>query len=611
MGLPTLAAKKKTVKTEVRSWQLPSSSGHADTVIVDTTLINMSLRNPIYDYSINCAYNANVISPVESRIYFDRRHYADDPFADAYAPYLITSQNVRFYRTNIPYSRVGYSRGFTSEHEEHAIDFLFTGNITRAWNMGLQLDYLKSPGHFANQEGRVLRGSLFTSYNSDHYNIQAALSWTNIDNFDNGGMSDPEDIKGHLKPGDYPVKMQAMAGYKYIGGYLNHYYSITTPRHINDTTVVQIPTLTFRHIFDTDQSARRYVLHDPVVSQDRTQILTVRNTLSVTFEEAFTGKANIGAAAYVRHEAQRFYDSTYIAQPDSLTKTRQTWDNNLFVGGTVYRRNGRFFRFDAEGEICVVGYKIGQFQARGGVEAIIPIRSDSMTISAHAYIENKTPNHYYQHFRSVKHTWDNSLARVYKYGIEGEWSYPTQYVQPRIKVRFEDLQHQIYFDPSGTIAQNNGHVQILAADVQLNIRTPWINLDNSVVVQRSSSSTLPLPLLSLYHNLYYHGWWAKHAMEAQIGVDCRYFTAYNAPILDLSTGQFHIQDSEKAVKVGNYPVLDVYANFYVKLIHLKFFVAYTHVNHLFMRKNMNQFLMPDYPMNPDVIRAGLAFHFYK
>ena len=122
-----------------------------------------------------------------------------------------------------------------------------------------------------------------------------------------------------------------------------------------------------------------------------------------------------------------------------------------------------------------------------------------------------------------------------------------------------------------------------------------------------ASKELPVPAVVLYHNLYYHGTWFK-ALDTQIGVDLRYFTRYNGQILCPATGQFCVQDQ---VKIGNYPFLSVYANFYVRLLHLKFYVQYTHFNHLFMKQNIDYLAMPSYPMNPDIFRLGILWHFYK
>ena len=116
---------------------------------------------------------------------------------------------------------------------------------------------------------------------------------------------------------------------------------------------------------------------------------------------------------------------------------------------------------------------------------------------------------------------------------------------------------------------------------------------------------MPLPALTMYNNLYYHGTWFR-AMDAQIGVDLRYFTRYYAPLLNPALGQFCVQSK---TQVGTYPVMSVYANFYVRAIRLKFFAQYQHFNASFMNKQY--FGMPDYPLAPDMFRAGLAWHFYK
>lgn len=628
-----LSAARRTARTDIRSWQLPSATGIADTVGVDTMLLNMALRDRIYDYSINCAYNANFVSPVQTRIYFDRRQSVDDIFASQYEPYLITAQKQQFYRTNLPYSKVGYNHGFTTGHEEHEINFLFTGNITRRFNAGFQIDYLKGYGHYANQEAMNLRGSLFWTYNSPHYNQQAVLTWTNVNNFENGGIRDLADLTSQLKPEDYPTRMQGMSEYKYLAGYLNHYYTITKERQVNDTTTIDVPLMTFRHIFETNQSSRRYAEKNPTQTvdsvpyyehtyfsrantNDQTRILTVRNTLSVTFEEEFNKALRFGAQAFAYIENQRFLmqrpcvDST--ATLDSLSRYNH-WTHNLFVGGTIYKRNGKYFHYGAEGEVCLVGYKIGQFEVKGHIDADFPLDANNniMYVRANAYVGNKVATYYDNHYFTNHHRRDTTFARTFRYGVGGEIEIPYKYVQTKLGVNFEDMQNPLYYEQGGILRQHDGHIQVISGRADVNFRSPWICLDNSVVLQFSSSDHLPLPLLSLYHNLYYHGWWVKGAMEAQIGVDCRYWTAYHSPVLDPATGQFCVQTGDQRQRIGNYPVLDLYASAYVKHIHLKFFVAWTHFNNLFMSKNTHRLLMPSYPMNDWTIRAGASFHFYR
>jgi hypothetical protein len=89
----------------------------------------------------------------------------------------------------------------------------------------------------------------------------------------------------------------------------------------------------------------------------------------------------------------------------------------------------------------------------------------------------------------------------------------------------------------------------------------------------------------------------------QMGVDVRYHTAYYALSYMPATGQFHVQDR---VKIGNYPVMNVYLNVHLK--RTRFFVQGYHINQLFMKGDY--YSMPYYPINPATFKMGLTWNFY-
>lgn len=651
-----LFAAEKSVPTVMRTWRLDSWTGIADTLSAnDTSYLQLPMRDVLNDYSIANNTNSNLISPTQSRIYFDRQRKVDFIFADAYTPYIIAPSNVRFYHTTTPYSDVAYKKGFVTNLDQNDISFSFTGNVTRRTNVGMNIDYLNSYGRFTNQEGKTVFGSLFGSYNGDHYSLHAAFTWNTLSNFENGGLLNPSDLQGNLKPEDMPVKMQGMSGFRYLSGYLNHYYSICVERERkvsyrerddegnwvkkDSIKIEYVPVTTFRHIFETVDATKRYVeknaqqgfydniYRNPTTTKDTAACLIIKNTLSVTFEEEFNTWLQFGATVYAANEIQRhmspigqslslptfgtiFDDSFIAAYPPSINMVPDTlfgerWTNNTYVGAALYKNRGKYIHYGFDGNICLLGYKIGEFQVNGRLDAGFRLGKDSMTIAAKAYIKNETPDFYLQYYRSNHYQWNNDFQKLYRFYVGGEIAYPTKWVKPKLNVSFENITRYIYFNQEGLPQQVNGNIQVLAADLQLNITTPWVNLDNSIVFQHSSSDKLPLPTLTMYNNLYYHGTWVK-ALDVQIGVDMRFFTKYYAPILNPALGQFCVQNIEQ---VGNYPVMNVYANFYVKYIRLKLFAQYQHFNASFMNKQY--YSMPNYPMAPDMFRAGLAWHFYK
>ena len=632
----TVLAADEKVPTHIRAWQLDKWTGVADTLAgVDTTYMDHPMRSQLNDYSISNITNSNIVSPVQSRIYFDRQKNVDFLFADPYAPYIITPQQVKYYHTTTPYSTVAYKKGFVTDLAQNEISFSFTGNVSRRTNLGMTIDYLNSFGRFANQEGKTVFGSVFGSYNGDHYSLQSSFTWNTLSNFENGGLSNPSDLQGVLQPEDMPVKMRGMSALRYISGYLNHYYSICVERErkVNyrerdeegkwvkkDSIKIEyVPVTTFRHIFEVNDATKRYVeksigqsilpnlYRDSTATNDSVACLTIKNTLAVTFEEEFNTWLKFGAMVYAMNENQRhiLIDTLLPAPdlPDSIYLPE--WSNNTYIGGALYKNRGKYIHYGFDGNVCLAGYKLGEFQVNGHMDAGFRLGKDSMTIAAKAFFRNETPDYYLQHYRSNHYQWKNTFQKTLRLHVSGEVAYPTQWVKPKLNVSFENITKHIYFDTDGLPKQMDGNIQVLAADLQLNITTPWINLDNHVIYQHASSDKLPLPALTLYHNLYYHGCWFK-ALDAQIGVDMRFFTKYYAPILNPALGQFCVQNQEQ---VGNYPVMNVYANFYVRSLRLKLFAQYQHFNASFMGKQY--FEMPGYPMAPDMFRAGLAWHFYK
>lgn len=650
-----MQAAEKAVPTIIRAWQLDAWTGVADTLAsIDSSYIDYPMRDRLNDYSISNISNSNLISPSQSRIYFARQKTTDFIFADAYTPYIITPQQVKYYHTTTPYSTIAYKKGFVTNLDQNDISFSFTGNVTRRTNLGMTIDYLNSYGRFANQEGKTVFGSVFGSYNGDHYSLQSSFTWNTLSNFENGGLMNPSDLQGVLKPEDMPVRMQGMSGLRYLSGYLNHYYSICVERErkVNyrerdeegkwvkkDSIKIEyVPVTTFRHIFEVNDAVKRYkektatqsilpnLYRNPKATNDSAACLTIKNTLAVTFEEEFNTWLHFGAMVYAMNESQRHITAigqtenivhlepwgnnygdvlanTLHLMPDTLYKQR--WTNNTYVGGALYKHRGQYIHYGFDGNVCLLGYKLGEFQINGHLDAGFRLGKDSMTVTAKAFFRSETPDYYLQHYRSNHYRWDNNFQNTLRLLVSGEVAYPTQWVKPKLNVSFENITKHIYFDTDGTPKQMDGNIQVLAADLQLNITTPWVNLDNHVIYQHASSDKLPLPALTLYHNLYYHGCWVK-ALDVQIGVDLRFFTKYNAPLLNPALGQFCIQNIEQ---VGNYPVMNVYANFYVKSLRLKLFAQYQHFNASFMNKQYYE--MPGYPMGPDMFRAGLAWHFYK
>ena len=134
--LPMPVEKKDTVKREIKTWTVDDIYGVADTVVIDSLITSYQDNQPINNYSIANSWNGNLGSPLESKIYFDRKVSSrEDMFERAYAPYLIKPSDVRYYDTKQPFSQMVYRSAFPRQYEEDYFKIMLTLNANKYVNV--------------------------------------------------------------------------------------------------------------------------------------------------------------------------------------------------------------------------------------------------------------------------------------------------------------------------------------------------------------------------------------------------------------------------------------------------------------------------------------------
>ena len=91
-------------------------------------------------------------------------------------------------------------------------------------------------------------------------------------------------------------------------------------------------------------------------------------------------------------------------------------------------------------------------------------------------------------------------------------------------------------------------------------------------------------------------------LSIQLGANLYYNTAYHAPYYEPATQQFQLQ---KDLKIGGYPLINAYVNFNLK--QARFFVMAYNLSQKFVEPNY--FSLAHYPLNPMVVKMGIAVTF--
>jgi len=594
----------------VKTWRVSEQFAKVDSLIVDTVPLNFQDENPIDRLSIANSYNGNLGSPIQPKIYFDRVEQKDFIFANPYFPYMMILPNATFYNTKTPFSYLNYKTGGTTFRDEDNIKFLYTRNVNKNFNVGTTLDYLYSPGEYNNQTVSRFAGSLFGTYNGKHYNATAFFSTNSLKSQESGGLSDPSTIYSAWARKDLVTNIGAQSNFNQSQIYYNHQYSIgiERPIRINQDSVRMeyVPVTRFVHTFKLDTYSKRYyestvptgfytnTYFGGTSTRDTTSLQVLTNNFSVNMEEEFNKWLDFGLTAYVENEVQRF---------DYLKDTLQTvkLESNTKIGGILSKQRGKIFKYNVQAEIDLLGYKIGDFLLKGNLGGFFKLWKDSIALVANGFVRSDEPSFYYQYYRSNHFQWDNNFTKTYRTNIGGTFSIPTRRFS--LNVGVENITNFVYFDNDALPAQFGGNIQVLSANLKQDFHFGKFALENNAIYQISSQkSILPLPMLSLYHNLYYHDVWFK-VLTAQFGVNVRYNTEYYAPAYMPATGQFYTQS---ATKIGNYPLMNAYLNFHLK--RTRFFFEYYNVNELFMKGAY--FSMPNYPLNPAIFKMGISWNFY-
>lgn len=344
---------------------------------------------------------------------------------------------------------------------------------------------------------------------------------------------------------------------------------------------------------------------------DKTRHFDLRNTLAISMLEGFNKWAKAGLKIFAASDLRHF------SLPDS-TGTASYNEHNLSVGAQISKTQGHMLHYNVLGETWLVGEDAGQLKIDAKLDVNFPLFGDTVTLAASGFFHRLNPTFYYRHYHSKHYWWDNdNLDKIMHSRVEGVLSY--QKTRTTLRVAVDELSNYTYFAQSYTLGENDAHtgnsvevkqnssaISLITAQLSQNFTVGPFNWENVITYQKSTSSALPVPTLNVYSNLYLN-FKIAHVLKCNFGADARYFTSYYAPSYSAALGQFTVQDGDNRTKVGNYPLINVYANFHLK--HTRFFVMFSHVNS--GSGNRQYFSTPHYPLNERIFRFGLSWNFFN
>ncbi len=398
-----------------------------------------------------------------------------------------------------------------------------------------------------------------------------------------------------------------------------------------------LPVTSFIHTMQLHRLKHDYVAHRTPADyytnhyygalndvRDETRALQLRNTLGVALREGFNKWAQSGISIYGSHRLNT-YTLPLIANPDSTYEHKYV-ENDLSLGGTLSRMQGERFHYNVDAEFWLAGPKVGDFNVDGQGDLHLPLgKEDTLDVDVQGYVHHQKADFYLRHYHSQFTWWDNSeLNRELRTRIMGTLGF--RRTKTHLTVGVENMTNYTYFALQKTlkdgasatsaltsnythdvaVMQEGGNIQVFSATLAQDVKLGPLHWDSEVTYQKTSKAdVLPLPDITLYTNFYLL-FRVAHVLRVQVGGDMRYFTSYYAPDYAPSICQFATQDTRFArTKIGNYPIINVYANLHLK--HCRLYLAMNHVN----EGDGHAFWAPHYPINPRTFHFGVSWNFFN
>lgn len=383
----------------------------------------------------------------------------------------------------------------------------------------------------------------------------------------------------------------------------------------------------YRRIYEAYETPDSFYLYDFDTASklsgdsiyDKTTSWQLRNTFAIALLEGFNKWAKAGLKAFASYDL-RHYTLPSI-NDDGVGYMESYNEHDVSVGAQMLKTQGRTVHYDVSGELWLTGARSGQFHVDGNADLNIPFLGDTMQVLANAFIHRDAPVFYENTYHSRHAWWDEDFTQQFHTRIMGVLA--LKKLGTRLRVSYDNIKDYIYLaqqydlSQSGNdylhhnyqvaMRQHSGAISILTAQLSQKLKF-WnlIHWDNELTFQKSSNDdVLPVPMFNAYSNLYLRFKIAR-VLKCDLGADLRYFTKYYAPEYSPYMGQFAVQENTASrIKIGNYPVVNVYANFLLQ--HTRFFVMFSHVN----SSSGEYFFTPHYPLNERIFRFGLSWNFFN
>lgn len=642
-------ASQKQIEPKIDLWHIDGYGAFKDSVKMDTLQDYYHIYHPVFKNTLTASYVGNYATPYLDNNFFNRDSKTDFYFLRSREAYLLTPNSVKYYNTRTPYTLLDFSQSENNTRKnETRFNVLHTQNVNPWWNFTFRYDQARSAGQYKNQESKNNFVTLYSSYNKDRLNVYGGFISNSISNSENGGLKEDANLLEEPDTDFLDVNLTAVRS-----KFANTFFYATGEYRLgrfNEIVVEQdglsdgeepITVKEFKpfagiiYSFEYQNNRKEYIDEEGSVNpffqntyygadytKDSIQFRKIRNIVQLKQYENPDRKTSFGKRIFLGNELNwGTMSGEYVEVPfpfdfpenvlgpkpdnwgvDSLVQRRNISYSNVFVGGGIFRETGKFWTWNFDGRIFLLGRNAGQTEINGIISKPMSFLGDSLGLmSIKGSIENRMPDYFQETFYSNRIRWSENLKMEQRMTVNGRLEIPRRKLE--LNANYAIINNFIYNNSESIPSQFGGQLLVLSAYADKDFNLGNLHFRTRLLWQKpSNEEILHLPDFSAFVSTYYKFVISK-VLFTQIGFDVRYNTAYYADAYNPVTGLFYLQSEEK---LGDFPYIDVHAN--LRLKRTRLFFKMMNIGTEFINKEY--YTTPGFPMNRMTFRMGVAWAFY-
>ncbi len=603
-----------------------------DSIRPDTLLDGFQQRNPIYRKSPFQIYLGNMGLAAQSQSLMDKYVSDDFVFGRNFSDFIEQPNQFLYYNTTVPYTNLTYHSGAPKRRSEEFLYVLFTQNVNKKLNFGIDYKLYSSIGRYNAQRSDIALFRFFSSYQGDNYSLQSSIAINKIDQYENGGIKDIQSILNPSKSAlDNPENIdvnftKAKNNIKNVQFFLNQSLGIghlstddSTASsssgaigtafhqlHIQSSKrVYSISDLAEQLSAQTDTVYANYYI-DKTSTNDSARLTTIKSTFQLMLNEEANKWLKFGLRAYIENEVLLYRTPINSASSDITLSPLYRHNNTTFVtslvGGEIFKNAGEFLTYRAGLKLYFQGYRVGDSELTGALNSVFRVSKDTASVFAYGGVYLQQPTFWSNNYFSNHIQWENKFNKQKALKVGGGFTIPTKRFE--LKGELQLINDAFYWNTQALPDQAIGVLNVFELQMKEHFKWGGLNSIHQIAYQETSDNDImPLPQLAYYTSNYFEHV-AFKVLQFQIGFDTRIHSKYYAPAYFAPTAQFVAQNS---YLVGEYPYIDVFINLHLKRARLGFKME--NINKGW--PNSNYFIVPGYPANSRGFKFDLSWNFYN